>query len=167
MNANPYTDAQGRVWRYGEFFPYDLCPFAYNESIAAEYMPLTEAEAKLRGFGWRPQAPSEHAITVQSGDLPRVASDMTEEALKEVIACGACGRAYRIIRSELNLLKRFGFPAPRLCQECRHRRRFARLNMPKLWHRNCAKCGLELETSYAPGRPEIVYCEQCYNAEVA
>jgi len=24
----------------------------------------------------------------------------------------------------------------------------------------------EFETSYAPDRPEIVYCEQCYNAEV-
>ncbi len=28
-------------------------------------------------------------------------------------------------------------------------------------------CPNEFETSYAPGRPEIVYCEQCYNSEVA
>jgi hypothetical protein len=28
------------------------------------------------------------------------------------------------------------------------------------------KCPNEFETSYAPDRPEIVYCEQCYNAEV-
>jgi hypothetical protein len=25
----------------------------------------------------------------------------------------------------------------------------------------------EFETTYAPERPEIVYCEQCYNAEIA
>ncbi|MBI5220855.1 MAG: hypothetical protein HY978_03420 [Candidatus Liptonbacteria bacterium] len=28
-------------------------------------------------------------------------------------------------------------------------------------------CPNEFETSYAPDRPEIVYCESCYNAEVA
>ena len=28
------------------------------------------------------------------------------------------------------------------------------------------KCPNEFETSYAPDRPEIVYCEQCYQAEV-
>jgi hypothetical protein len=29
-----------------------------------------------------------------------------------------------------------------------------------------APCPNEFETSYAPERPETVYCEQCYNAEV-
>jgi hypothetical protein len=28
------------------------------------------------------------------------------------------------------------------------------------------KCTVEFETSYAPERPEIVYCEQCYNQEI-
>ncbi|MFH1193084.1 MAG: hypothetical protein V1656_02080 [Candidatus Jorgensenbacteria bacterium] len=28
------------------------------------------------------------------------------------------------------------------------------------------KCPNEFETSYAPERKEIVYCESCYNAEV-
>ncbi len=27
-------------------------------------------------------------------------------------------------------------------------------------------CSNEFETSYVPDRKEIVYCEQCYNAEV-
>ena len=31
----------------------------------------------------------------------------------------------------------------------------------------CAKCGKEIKTSYAPDRPETVYCKQCYNNEVA
>jgi len=29
------------------------------------------------------------------------------------------------------------------------------------------RCPNKFETSYAPDRKEIVYCEQCYNAEVA
>jgi len=46
----------------------------------------------------------------------------------------------------------------------------------KLWHRACmcdkknhehaGKCSNEFETSYALGRPEIIYCESCYNKEV-
>lgn len=27
-------------------------------------------------------------------------------------------------------------------------------------------CEVEFETSYSPGRPEIVYCEKCYQQEV-
>ncbi|MES2023631.1 MAG: hypothetical protein V4439_03025 [Patescibacteria group bacterium] len=29
-----------------------------------------------------------------------------------------------------------------------------------------ARCNVEFETSYAPERPEIVYCEKCYQQEV-
>lgn len=32
---------------------------------------------------------------------------------------------------------------------------------------NNARTVKSLETSYAPERPEAVYCEACYNAEVA
>jgi hypothetical protein len=46
--------------------------------------------------------------------------------------------------------------------------RIKRVNPPKLWHRKCMKegCQNEFETSYAPERPEIVYCEKCYQQEV-
>ena len=30
----------------------------------------------------------------------------------------------------------------------------------------CAKCEKEIESTYAPERPEIIYCEECYLAEV-
>jgi len=39
-------------------------------------------------------------------------------------------------------------------------------NPRKLYTRNCDKCGKEIQTTYAPERPEIVYCENCYNKEV-
>ncbi len=32
---------------------------------------------------------------------------------------------------------------------------------------NSTPCPNEFETSFAPDRAEIVYCEQCYQAEVA
>ena len=46
----------------------------------------------------------------------------------------------------------------------------------KLWRRSCMcimkshehqeKCNNEFETSYSPDRPEIIYCEGCYQKEV-
>jgi len=42
-------------------------------------------------------------------------------------------------------------------------------NPLRLWTRQCMRegCPNTFETSYAPDRPEIVYCEQCYLKEVA
>ena len=33
-------------------------------------------------------------------------------------------------------------------------------------HHEEGPCANEFETNYAPDRPEVVYCEQCYNAEI-
>ena len=51
---------------------------------------------------------------------------------------------------------------------CRYYERFLKLLPPKLWHRKCMKegCLNEFETSYAPNRQEIIYCEKCYQQEV-
>src|SRR3989338_4944686 len=76
-------------------------------------------------------------------------------------------------------LSKEGMPLPRLCIYCRHFDRISQRNGPILverkcmceinnhdWHEN-GKCHSEFETSYTPERPEIIYCEQCYNQEVA
>ncbi|MGC9603325.1 MAG: hypothetical protein ABSF47_02545 [Minisyncoccia bacterium] len=53
MNTQPYIDQKGRIYRYGEFFPPELSPFAYNETIAQEYFPLTKGEAEKQGYRWK------------------------------------------------------------------------------------------------------------------
>jgi len=40
------------------------------------------------------------------------------------------------------------------------------LNPMQIYDRQCDKCGVEIKTSYAPDRPEIIYCEKCYQQEV-
>jgi len=57
-------------------------------------------------------------------------------------------------------------PLPRLCPNCRHYERLTLRNPPKFYNRTCAKCNAEFETSYAPERQEIIYCERCYQQEV-
>jgi len=37
---------------WGEFFPHELSPFGYNETVAQEYSPMTESEVKAKGWNW-------------------------------------------------------------------------------------------------------------------
>jgi hypothetical protein len=167
MDKNPYVDSTGRAWRYGDYLPYDLSPFMYNESQAIQYYPLLKEEVLKNGWRWRDSVASNYAITLPADKIPDNIYDVQDSILKEILGCCLCGKAFKITSAELALLRRFDFPIPRFCPDCRHMERLARINPPKLWDRTCAKCGKEIKTSYSPDRPEIIYCESCYNAEVA
>ena len=176
MNDMPYVDQKGIIYRYGEFFPADMSPMAYNESLANDFFPMTKKEAEEQGLAWREQSKREYNATKSALELPDNIEDVDDSILKEVISCpheGKCSHdcvgVFKITNQELQFYRKLGIPLPRICQNCRHYARFAWRNPPKLYHRSCMKpgCKNEFETSYAPDRPEIVYCEQCYNEEVA
>jgi hypothetical protein len=184
MDDMPYVDSKGREYKYGEFFPPELSPFAYNETIAQEYFPLTKDEATQQGFRWRDPDTKEYKVTKTPDSLPDHIKDIDDSILQEVIGCShkgtcshQCTTAFKIIPEELSFYRRMNLPLPRLCPNCRHYERLKQRNPLKLWRRRCmctqpthqhgtGKCSNEFETSYAPDRKEVVYCEGCYNAEV-
>jgi len=167
MDDTPYIDKMGRVYKYGEFFPAEAAPFAYTHTISTDHFPLTKEEAIAQGFRWEDINPTEYQTTKDAKDLQDDIKDIGPEILKEIIKCEQCGRAYRIIDMELQFLKQLGIPVPRMCVDCRHQDRKSQRNRAVFYNRKCDKCGKEIKTSYAPDRPEIVYCESCYQAEVA
>jgi len=174
MNEMPYVDKKGRTYKYGEFFPTEISPFAYNETIAQEYYPKNKSEILEAGYRWREPDIKQYKITIKPEDLPDHIKDVSDDILNQVIGCehaGSCNHqctgAFKIISSELQFYRAMNLTLPRLCSNCRHYARLAQRTPFKLWDRNCAKCGKEIKTSYAPDRPEIIYCESCYNAEVA
>lgn len=134
---------------YGEFFPTKLSPLAYNESVAIDYFPKTKEQVEAQGYLWREQEERKFEIT------------------PETPACEHCGRAYRILDREKEFYQRFSLPLPRRCHRCRFNQRRSQLNPMAWWKRQCAKCGRNGETTYSPDRPEIMYCEQCYQQEFA
>ncbi len=183
MNEMPYVDSQGLTYRYGEFFPIETSAFSYNETSAQEFFPLTREEALTKGYTWREQDKRNYKVTIESKDLPKNIVDVPESIVDEVIGCahqGICGEqcasAYKIVPAELQFYKRMNLPIPELCPNCRHAQRIQYRNPMKLWHRSCmckegshghaSACPNEFETSYAPERPEIIYCESCYQKEV-
>ena len=165
-----------RAGEWGEFFPVSMSPFAYNESAAMDWFPDSRENVSQMGFSWKEDVQRNYDITKNGTDLPKDMVGTTDEILKDIVSCDhhgtcqeRCTTAFKITEAELQLHRRFNLPLPTLCPNCRHYQRLGRRNPPKLWHRKCMKpgCTNEFETSYSPDRPEIVYCEACYNAEVA
>jgi hypothetical protein len=164
----PYVDKIGRVYGYGEMMPSELCPWAYNESTAMEWFPLSKESALKQGFTWWEMESKDYQnATIK---IPEHIKDVPDSILKEILKCnppaGGCGKNYRLIKMELDFYKRFNLPVPRQCPLCRDRARTKLLNPIEIHDSKCAKCGKAIKTSWAPNRPEIVYCEDCYKAEV-
>ncbi|MEK7180735.1 MAG: hypothetical protein AAB738_00155 [Patescibacteria group bacterium] len=198
MDEMPYIDKKGRVYKYGEFFPAELSPFAYNETIAQEYFPLNKISASEKGFDWKELREKNYHPTLKASELPDHIKDVTENITKEVISCAhadpstggceeQCTGAYKITAQELQFYKKFNYPLPRLCSNCRHYQRLKQRNPFHLWHRKCqcagthsengkyqnviehphgnTHCESEFETPYSPDRLETIYCGQCYQTE--
>ncbi|PIQ78459.1 hypothetical protein COV82_00710 [Candidatus Peregrinibacteria bacterium CG11_big_fil_rev_8_21_14_0_20_46_8] len=118
---------------YGEFPPMGLSPFSYQDSVAADYFPQ-QIKTKI----------TQHTLPQEAG------------------RCIVCAKAYKILPKELNFYKKQDIPLPQKCPECRHSARFAQRTPRLLWKRQCAKCNMPIQSAYAPDRPEIIHCEQCY-----
>ncbi len=184
MNEMPYIDAKDRVYKYGEFFPLELSPFVYNETIVQEYYPLNEKIVLQSGLRWKERTNRDYNIDIKAEDLPDNIKDADESIAGKVVEClhkgncnEQCTEAFKILPDELKFYKKINVPLPRLCPNCRHFDRLKKRNPMDLWHRVCMcekekhfhgkeKCKMEFETSYAPDRPEIIYCEKCYQQEV-
>ena len=168
MKDMPYVDSRGIANAYGEFFPVEFSPLAYSETMAIEYFPKTKEQIVKEKYLWRDRSQGEYKITMAAADLPDDIKNVTDNILKEIIQCDSCKNVYKIIEAELRFYQRFSIPLPRMCFNCRHMKRRENKNPLELWHRKCMNpgCQNEFETSYAPTRPEIIYCEQCYQQEI-
>lgn len=156
---------QEQAW--GEHLPVALSPFAYNESAAFEYYPLTREQVMQKGWRWSDNLPSSSGKETVSWDqLPDQISAVDDDITKHVLACESCAKNYKIMPSELAFYRKMPAPLPRSCPLCRHAARFARKTKTNLWTRSCTRCGQEIQTAYSPSGPEIVYCDACYFAQV-
>ncbi len=151
---------------WGEYFPMSLSPFAYNETVAQEYFPLSESEARERGLLWKEDDAIKNPYLGPKVALPDDIKDVEDDICEKILLCEKTNRPYKIIPQELRLYGEMGIPLPRKCFDQRHKERMALRNPRTLWSRECMKCKKAIQTTYAPDRPEIVYCEACYLATV-
>ncbi len=154
-----------KTGEWGEFFPRELSPFGYNQTMAQDYHPLTEAVAREQGWQW--QAPEKSGQYLgPTASVPDRIEDTPDDICQKILSCEVSGDHYKITPRELNLYRTLGVPVPKKCFEQRHQDRMAMRNPRKLWDRQCTKCKKAIQTTYAPDRPEIVQCEECYRKTV-
>lgn len=163
---------------WGHFFPPSLSPFGYNESLAQDYVPLHKEEALRLGFNWNNRTPGTFGKgDMEPKDIPEAIAAIADDILTKKLTCMHCQRNYKLVKQELEFYRTLRIPVPRLCFECRHLARLHKRRPRALWTRQCmcekadhdhvSRCPVEFETTYAPDRRELVYCEECYQKEVA
>ena len=197
MNDVTYKDAKGREYKYGEFFPAEISPFAYNNSLAIEHFPLSKEHVEKEGYKWQEEEERNYKTTRDPQDLPDNIKDLSDSITEEIIGCEhkgecneGCATAFKITPQEFQFYKKMKIPIPHLCPNCRHYGRLAQRNPLNLWHSACMcageksekdiyknetahshhgtkHCPNEFKTSFAPEKEEIIYCKECYDAEVA
>jgi Zn ribbon nucleic-acid-binding protein len=195
MNDMPYIDKIGRIYKYGEFFPSEFSPWAYNETIAQEYFPLTKEEALTKGFRWRDPDVKNYEPTILASGLPSDIKNTNDSITKEIIECAHrqecnhnCTKAFRIIPDELQFYRKIGVPVPVLCPACRTMERLKMRLGIKLYEEECMcagkkskdeiyenlgthihgdeKCSNKFKTGFDPKKGDIIYCDSCYKQEV-
>jgi len=150
-----------RTGEYGNFFPMEMSTFAYNDSVAGQYFPLSKEEIAQRGLEYREEKQS-FKYDGPKYEIPAKISEVDDDICNKILTCEATGKYYKIQKAELKFYRKMNLPIPRLCPDERHRRRMALRNPRQLFSRECAECGCAIQTTFSPDRPEKVLCEKCY-----
>ncbi|MFA6325069.1 MAG: hypothetical protein WCX46_02470 [Candidatus Paceibacterota bacterium] len=152
---------------HGLMMPVEIAPFAYNETIAQDNMPLTKEEALAQGFRWEDDIQmTKGKETMQPEEIPDNINDIKDDITKEILKCIDCDRNYKITEQELLFYRKMVLPIPRKCFFCRHRDRVRRRGPFKFFMRECSSCGKETYTNLTKEVAPIMYCEKCYQQEV-
>lgn len=157
---NEIVEHMKRTGEWGRFFPVEHSPFAYNETVAKDFYPRTKEEISKLGWYWFDTGEKEHAT--QSYTVADRIIDESNDITNTILECDTCNKNYRILAPEFEVYKRHEYPIPRDCPECRFQERLALRNSRELHERTCAQCNQTIVSTYAPDRPEIIICEDCY-----
>ena len=152
-------------WEWWEFFPSSMSPFGYNETVANEYFSLTKQEVQEKWFKWSDyEAPFPKVEKIiPASKLPEDITEIPDDILNWAIECEVTKKPFRIIKPELEFYRKHKLPIPKRHPDQRHLDRMSLRNPRKLYERNCDKCSVEIQTTYAPDKSETVYCESCYD----
>ncbi len=170
----PALRSSGEAKEWGEFFPVRNAIFAYNESVANDYFPLSEEQVVTNGWQW--QVAHEPTSKKQTYRVPRDSKDVKDDICQAILNCKQCQKNYKIIPQELVFYKQQGLPIPKHCVNCRQLVRMKQRPVRALWQRQCMctqvdhshgmRCLEEFSTAYNPEAKELIYCDSCYQKTV-
>jgi hypothetical protein len=149
-----------KTGEWGKQIPASISEHPYNLTLAQVYYPLTKEQALAQNFAWRDPDPKEYQA--QTYQTPDHINDVDDSITDEVLACKECTKNFKVMPNELAFYRSHNLPIPKKCHNCRHLDRLDKRLTRHLHDRQCVKCQADIETTYAPDRPEVVHCEKCY-----
>jgi len=171
-DAQSYSSLVGRIvehmektGEWGRFFPPTTSPFDYNETVAQEYFPLEKADAISQGWTWKDSLGilEEKVVGIEPPDS---INDVDSSILKSLIKSELSGSPIRIISEELKFYKKLRLPIPRRTPHERHGLRESLRNPRILCPRYCAKCGVEVMSTFPMSMPQSLFCNDCYERQI-
>lgn len=130
---------------WGKYYPITSSPFAYNETVAFEYFPMTKEEALAKNLKWKDDM----------YELPGTAP-------QDAVTCEITGRPFKYTPQELKSYEKMNIARPKVHPFERHQRRMAPMIKFRLYERSCAKCKTPVQSVYAQNHQAIIYCDRCY-----
>lgn len=155
IDEMPYIDKKGRKYGYGEFFPTEISPFAYNETIARDFSPLSKDKALKSGYKWRDAEGSNLDADINYNQLPDKISDVGDDIVNNTISCKAwdedaelaahhnCTKVFKIIPQELEFYRKLNIPLPRYCPNSRFNLRIKEIKPFVFYKRKCQCAGAQ------------------------
>lgn len=171
MTARKLLEHMKSTGEWGEFFPAQLSPYDYNESSAQTHFPLSREEIIRRGLGWHEWEMNEKStdfepLTIDQYDEKKVGYEKSkihiDTLIQTTLSCLHTGKKYKILPQELAFYIENNIAIPRYHPTVRSEIRMGQTLPMELHNRTCADCWQAISTSYAPGRPEKILCEECY-----
>lgn len=153
---------------WGEFFPLNVSPFSYNQSVAQQHYTLSEQEAKSIWANWSEyQSPLPKVDKIiPAHKLPKNIHDIPNDILNWAIECEVSKKAFRIIQAELEFYRKYNLAVPRRHPNQRYMDRIRLQNSQSLRITSCSNCKIEIPTSIPDTNNITIYCENCYNKEI-
>jgi hypothetical protein len=167
----PYVGTNNRIYSFGEHFPFEISPFAYNETAAIDFFPITKEEAESKGYIWKDKEKIQYPVSKNSSDLPETITEVSDDILNEIISCAESDKeyspgAFKITEQELLFYRKMNLPLPRVSYPVRYMNRLRQRPPLKIIERKCSKCNTSVQTVYTVEFAPILYCESCYQQEV-
>lgn len=104
-----------KTGEWGEFFPVQISPYGYNETIASDYYPLSKEQSQKMWYNWSDyEAPFPKVEKIiPASKLPDDITKIPDDILNWAIECEVTGKPFRIIKQELEFYRKHNLPIPR------------------------------------------------------
>ena len=153
-----------KTGEWGQFFPIEISPFPYNDTVAYGYFPLPKTEVQSHGWKWGEDVDREKSS--QTYTIPDRIIEVEDDILQSALACDICTKNYRLQKLELDFYRKMKLPVSRTCPDCRYEARMKLRNPRTLYPRTCTQCSVAVQSPFPPDSEERIYCEKCYLEKV-